>query len=389
MISQSDPASPADAPAAVVPVMRPRLPTADRLLPYLRRIDASRVYSNYGPLVLELEARLVDRFGLASGSVVTAGSGLSAIVGAILAKAGRATQPRPLALLPAYTFVATAVAAEQCGYQPILADVDPRTWLLDPQRLSQHPDIDRIGLVLPVATLGRAVPLADWEDFQARTGIPVVIDGAASFEQLSADPGRFTGRVPVALSFHATKSFGTGEGGCVISTDAPLMARVASVLNFALHTDRNCQMASTNGKMSEYHAAVGLAELDGWQAKQQAVDRVCAVYRREFARHGLAAQLHTAPDIGSSYVLLLARDGAQAEACRAAMTAAGVDFRLWYGRGLHGQDYYAGLPRTDLGVTDDLAPRLLGLPFAPDLGEAEIIRVAQAIAAAIPPGPAP
>jgi dTDP-4-amino-4,6-dideoxygalactose transaminase len=386
-MTKPDPASPADAPAAAVPVMRPRLPTADRLLPYLRRIDASRVYSNYGPLVLELEARLADNFGLASGNVVTAGSGLSAIVGAILAGAGRGTTARPLALLPAYTFIATAVAAEQCGYQPTLADVDAQTWLLDPERALQHPDLDRIGLVLPVATLGRAVPVAAWEDFSARTGIPVVIDGAASFEQLSADPARYTGRVPVALSFHATKSFGTGEGGCVVSTDAPLMARVASALNFALHTDRNCQAPSTNGKMSEYHAAVGLAELDGWPAKQQAVERVCALYRREFARHGLAAQLHVAPDIGSSYVLLLARDGAQADACRAAMAAAGVDFRLWYGRGLHGQDYYAGLPRTDLRVTDDLAPRLLGLPFAPDLAEAEIVRVAQAIAVAIPPGP--
>jgi dTDP-4-amino-4,6-dideoxygalactose transaminase len=84
---------------------------------------------------------------------------------------------------------------------------------------------------------------------------------------------------------------------------------------------------------------------------------------------------------------VLAREHAQADACRASLTAAGVDYRLWYGRGLHGQDYYAALPRTDLGVTDDLAPRLLGLPFAPDLGEADIARVARAIALASSPGP--
>jgi dTDP-4-amino-4,6-dideoxygalactose transaminase len=381
MISQPDPASPADAPVAAVPVMRPRLPTADRLLPYLRRIDASRVYSNYGPLALELEARLADRFALPAGGVATAGSGLSAIVGAILGCAGRATDARPLALVPAYTFIATAVAAEQCGFRPVLADVDAHSWQLQPGHVLQHPDLERIGLVIPVATLGRGVPVAAWEDFRARTGIPVVIDGAASFEHLSTDPARHVGRVPVALSFHATKSFGTGEGGCVASTDVALMARVASALNFALHTDRNCGAPSTNGKMSEYHAAVGLAELDGWADKQRAVDAVCALYRREFARHGLDDQLHVAPDVGSSYVLLRARDHAQAAACRAALAAAGVDFRLWYGRGLHGQDYYATLPRTDLRVTDDLAPRLLGLPFAPDLAAAQVVRVAQAVAA--------
>src|SRR5579862_9688398 len=98
-------------PAPAVPVLRPLLPSADDLLPYLRRIDETRIYTNWGPLTVELESRLCDRFGVPEPGVVSAASGTHALVGAILATAGRATPERPVALIPALTFVATAVAA--------------------------------------------------------------------------------------------------------------------------------------------------------------------------------------------------------------------------------------------------------------------------------------
>lgn len=363
-----------------VPVQRPQLPSADALIPYLRRMDASRIYSNYGPLALELEARLASEFNQGPGSVVTAASGLAALVGAILTRCGRGRPDKPYALIPAYTFIATAAAAEHCGYVPYLVDIDAESWALDPRLLRDHPALGQTGVVIPVATLGRPVGIAAWQEFGACTGIPVVVDGAASFEGLRSDPAQFVGAVPVALSFHATKSFATGEGGCVISSDAELIRRVASTLNFGLHTGRDCQVASTNGKLSEYHAAVGLAELDGWRNKQASASRVVQSYRQHFSAHGLSRQLYSAPQFGSSYALYLAEDQAQAQAVCAQLEAAGIDFRFWYGRGIHGQSYYANLLHRGLGVTDELAPRLIGLPFAVDLPDLIIARIAAAVA---------
>src|SRR5882724_1301312 len=167
-----------------IPVLRPQLPRAEKLLPYLRRIDASRWYSNHGPLVLEFENRLTQHFDLPQGSLVSASTGTAGLVGAVLASAGRARPERPYALLPAFTFVATAVAVENCGYSPCLADVDPETWALDAERLLAHPDLARVGVVVPVAPFGRPVPQAPWQAFRDKTGIPVVIDGAGSFEAI-------------------------------------------------------------------------------------------------------------------------------------------------------------------------------------------------------------
>src|SRR6185436_16157292 len=112
-----------------VPVLRPKLPQADKLITYLRRIDVARVYSNGGPLVTDFEAQMASRLGLRSDQFVTASSGTTGLVGTTLAAAGKATEDRPLALVPAFTFVATAAAMERCGYRPHLIDVDSNTWM--------------------------------------------------------------------------------------------------------------------------------------------------------------------------------------------------------------------------------------------------------------------
>jgi dTDP-4-amino-4,6-dideoxygalactose transaminase len=363
----------------IVPVLRPLLPTADRLLPYLQRIDSTRVYSNYGPLVLEFEARLARALSLPMGTVASAGTGTAGLMGAILALAGEATAERPLALMPSYTFVATAVAAERCGYQPWLADIG-EDWLLDPQALLSHPQLSRIGFVMPVASYGRPVAQAPWQEFSARTGIPVIIDGAAAFETVAAEPSRYLGSLPVMLSLHATKSLASGEGGCIACTDIDLVTRVVRALNFGFQFSRESLGPSFNGKLSEYHAAVGLAELDSWPEKQRAFASVVDNYRRQADAMGLGERIVTAPSISSCYVLLHCADGPQAARVQAALRAARVEFRLWYGQGVHAQAWFAQAGRDALPVTESLAPRLIGLPMALDLRESDITRVLRAVA---------
>lgn len=375
----ASPASSVQDADAIIPVLRPQLPTADRLLPYLHRIDARRIYSNWGPLVCEFERRIADYLRLSVGSIVSASSGTAALVGAILSTAGRATKERPYALVPAFTFVATAAAAEQCGYRLYLADIDPHNWMLDPERLASHPALDQTGLIIPVAPFGRPVPQAPWRAIREKTGIPVVIDGAASFETVAVAPELFLGGIPLAMSFHATKSFATGEGGCAASSDTALVTRIGSVLNFGFNLSRDSGLASINGKMSEYHAAVGLAELDGWSEKRAALRAVADCYRRLLAAEGLGDRFAGAPDIGSNYALFLCRDAREAGNVRKSLTHSKVDYRLWYGGGLQHHAYLSNLPREGLDVTEHLATRLLGIPVAPDLPEAKIARVVDAI----------
>jgi dTDP-4-amino-4,6-dideoxygalactose transaminase len=364
-----------------IPVFWPRLPSADRILPYLRQIDATRLYSNWGPLADELEARLKLRLG-GTARFVCAGSGTAALQGAILARVGRASAKKDLALAPSFTFIATAFAAESCGYSVDFADVDPMSWMLTPE-IARRCDLDRVGVVIPVAPFGRPVAQTPWLQFEAETGIPVVIDAAASLDTVARDPARFLGRVPAAFSFHATKSFGAGEGGAVACTDEDLAEKIVRALNFGVCRDRDAEAPGFNGKMSEYHAAVGLAELADWDEKLAAYDNVVERYRARLGAAGLAADFVLPPDISACYALLQCAHAANAERAIARFDQAGVGWRRWYGFGLHRHTYYAGRPRRRFPVTEDLAARLIGAPTAPDLTTGAIDRVARAAASAL------
>jgi dTDP-4-amino-4,6-dideoxygalactose transaminase len=365
-----------------IPILRPQLPDAKSLLPYIRRIDECRIYTNWGPLASELERRLSNHWQLPDDSVVSASSGTMAVAGAILATAGRARPDRPFAIVPAYTFVASALAAEQCGYRPYIADINPNTWQLNLDALESDL-LAQTGVVIAVAPFGRAVEQNACGQFQQRTGVPVVIDGGASFEMVSDDPQRYIGEIPVAMSFHATKSFSTAEGGCVAVRDPALATRVTQGLNFGFYTNRECVSPSTNGKMSEYHAAVGLAELDSWPAKRQALRAVADRYRNCLQPTGLADRFIGAPTVASCYALWPSADVDDARRLQEGMKGSSIEFRLWYGNGLHTQPYYRDTLGSRVDVTNRLAPLILGLPVAPDLSEDDVERVVAVLNAAV------
>jgi dTDP-4-amino-4,6-dideoxygalactose transaminase len=375
-------------PADLIPVLRPRLPTADRILPYLQRIDAARTYSNYGPLVLEFQSRLARLFHTAPECVITASCGTDGLIGAIFACAGVGGAVRPLAVLPAFTFAATAIAVERCGFQPYLVDVDPQTCMIGPAELLDHPNLDRVGVVVAVAPFGCPLAQAEWLAFQQRTGIPVVLDVAASFSSLMAAPATQIGPLPSVLSLHATKSFGVGEGGCVITTDMKLAERISATLNFGFIAARDSALPSINGKLSEYHAAVGLAGLDILAESRASVANVVALYRAEFAAHDLEGRFIGLPQIDGNYALFLCNGTGESQAVQAALLQARVDFRFWYGRGVQHQTHFRNAARDQLPVTEELGQTLIGLPMAPDLSQAAIGRIVAAISATVGRQPA-
>ena len=347
-----------------VPVCRPMLPDFAKVSEYVRQVDTSRRYSNHGRLALTLQDRLrasID--GVAH--VVVAASGTAALTGAILAYAGRAKPDKKLCLVPAYTFIGTVSAIEQCGYTPYFVDVDPLTWMIEPRHCANHRLLDTVGLVVPVAPYGRPVPQEKWSLFSRHTGIPVVIDGAATFESLLSAPTSYLGPVPVAVSFHATKSFCTGEGGAVFCGDPEMWRPTMQCLNFGYDVDRVCRRPSINGKMSEYHAAVGLAELDQWHCKLSLFARAANHYRSAFRMS--EETLHLAPSVASNYVLLEARSVARARDVMDILGHNGIGHRMWYGSGVHRHPYCATFGGDDLPIAEDLASRLIGLPMSVDL----------------------
>jgi dTDP-4-amino-4,6-dideoxygalactose transaminase len=251
-----------------VPLLVPDLPSPQELMPYLERMHASKVYSNFGPLVRELEQQLVRRFqvGNPQAAAVTVSS---ATLGLELALVALALPPGARVLVPALTFVATATAVARAGYVPVLGDIDPESWLLTPRIATQMRKHLAFDAVIPVATFGVPHDMQGWEEFERSTGLPVLVDAASAFGSQWLQGGSGT----LIFSMHATKSLPAGEGGLVVSTREGLVDKVRQMSNFGINLKPGARVPTgvlaslgTNAKMSEYHAAVGLASLARWDA---------------------------------------------------------------------------------------------------------------------------
>jgi len=350
-----------------VPVMRPRLPDAEAILPYLRQIDAARWYSNDGPLVQRLSSRFAAHFSVAEDEVALVANGT---VGLTLGLRATGAVAGGRCLVPAWSFSATAHAILGAGLVPYFLDVEPTSWSLTPQiaRQALADGVSEVAAVMPVMPFGRPLDLAAWDAFSDETGIPVVVDAAAGFDSLVPAHG------PTVLSLHATKAFGVGEGGVVICRDANYVGDVRRLANFGFTADRQSAVPATNAKMSEYTGAVGLARLDTWPIVR---DASRALTKRYIDAAADLASIQFMPGYGnwatSTCVAMFGERGADAAAQNLAQ--GGIESRRWWGDGCHRQPAFADCQSGPLPVTEMLSAVALGLPFFPELDDATINRV--------------
>jgi dTDP-4-amino-4,6-dideoxygalactose transaminase len=313
----------------MIPVLIPDMPSADELLPYLRRIDEAKWYSNGGPLVRELEQKL--------GGVTVS----SATLG--LELAAKVIFKKKRVRIPAFTFHATATALLRAGFEPVLCDVDENWTLKDIGEQS-----------LPVCPFGAAVAPGP------------LVDAAGAWGNQHVGNRVF--------SLHATKSLPAGEGG-VVCGDEELVSRVRRLASFGM--DRGVVVESgTNAKLSEYHAAVALASLTRWEASKAKRFILTAAYFKNLPEVG--TQFHG----GARTIFPILVPNASAIAQD--MAAAGIETRRWYIPTLERHPAFKNLPvEGALKNCRRLNDEILCLPFHTSLSVVDVERVCEVLQWAI------
>lgn len=361
---------------------RPSLPPAASIEHYLSMSRADRWFANSGPCWRLLRDRMSERVGAFCVPVANGTIGLMAAIAAVLDAGGGSTPSRRReALLPSFTFPATLQAATWAGLSPRLLDVDLRHWHLDPVHLAHELKArrDDIAVVIAVSSFGTPAPASvrqAWERACAEADVPLIMDSAAGFGAVSEDgtPIGAQGDAEV-VSFHATKPFAIGEGGAVFTRSDRLRARLESVVNFGFTAERTVEFASGfNGKMSELHAATGLAVLDGFDAALDARRRAVGRVQRQI-HHRVSFQAESSR---STWQFIPVAFPSEIERLDAEKCCEGViEVRTYY-TPLHTMLPFRQLPVGDLGVeaTDDLVARLLCLPMAADIADDEVDQIA-------------
>lgn len=196
------------------------------------------------------------------------------------------------------------------------------------------------------------------------------------------------GSLPVIFSLHATKPLGIGEGGVLITADAAMAEAARRLSNFGFQ-DREVRGPGMNGKMSEFHAAVGLAQLDRAPELLARRERVLEDYRALLPPHLFRPGTSPQGTAVTPPAVLPIHARGRAKAVIAELHHAGIETRQWYVPPLHRHAAFRSLERCDtrgaprLEMVDYFAESLIGIPFHNHLDDDDIRLVCDSLLSAL------
>jgi dTDP-4-amino-4,6-dideoxygalactose transaminase len=359
------------------------------------KIERSGIFSNYGPTNQELERAFVERLFGGVGHCVTT---CNATVGLILAirqavdfhfgRGAAAGRGKKYALMPAFTFAATAQAAIWNNLVPLLCDVDPDTWL--PSLRSQTELLERfageVAVVVPYATFGNNLDLRGYAVLSSRYDVPVVVDAAASLGSIDGDGRQFgTGCAsPVVYSMHVTKTFSSGEAGLVYCENHETIRTLRCMANFGFEQPRSATMPGLNGKLSEIGALLCREKLNDIGEVVERRQILADAYRRELP--GFLFQMMNGPRHAYQFMpaLLPDEDPRGTEEITAQLATFGVSARSYFSPHLAEQTFFReNSVFFNLPVTDAIAARIISLPLYDDMTVSDVAAICERLRAVL------
>ncbi|RTR36364.1 aminotransferase class I/II-fold pyridoxal phosphate-dependent enzyme [Robertmurraya yapensis] len=355
-----------------IPFMRPSLVKYEEYKAYLDLIDNSRIYSNFGPINNAFESRILNDYFDNIGGVTTVNNATS---GLMLSISQTKRKGAKYAIMPSFTFSATALAAMWCGLEPYFIDVNPEGWEMDTEKLKLAISNlgEQVAVVVPYATFGNNIDLTYYEELH-NNGIPVVVDAAPCFGSSKENiqfGTSFSGIV--VYSFHATKPFGIGEGGLIYSADTKLINSIKAQSNFSYSGKRESESLGLNAKLSEFHAAIGLATLDVFQEKIQKRIALYNVYSEEISKYSLLDNgwclQKTTGRIPYQFFSILCPPGESNNKYIKKLQENSINAVSYYNPACHNQKQFQEFIYTDLSITDDISSRVICMPFWEEMDE--------------------
>ena len=311
-------------------------------------------------------------------------SGTDAI---ILALKGIGVGPDDYVVTVPHTAVASVAAIELAGAKPLLVDIDPSTYTMDPQALAEvlaRPP-GRIAAVMPVHIYGQPADLATIEPMVANAGAVLIEDSAQCHGALWG--ARMTGSVGRVgtFSFYPTKNLAAlGDAGAIVTSDDALAERIRALRQYGWRERYISDITGVNSRLDEVQAAILRVRLTMLEAENQRRRDIAAAY--DSGLQGLPivlpARQPKTTHVFHQYVVRTPKR----EALRRALQSRGIGTNIHYPMPVHLQPAYRGhiaMGPAGLGETERAAREVLSLPMFPQLREEQVGRVIAGIHGAL------
>jgi dTDP-4-amino-4,6-dideoxygalactose transaminase len=329
-----------------------------------------------GRQVKEFEQAFASYIGVAHAIGVS--NGLDALR---IALATLDIGPGDEVIVPANTYIATALAVSALGARGVLVDCDPQTFNIDPNKL-ERAITSRTRVVIPVHLTGQPADMNPILGIAERRGLQVLEDTAQAHG--ARYHGQVCGSMGIAgcFSFYPAKNLGAaGDGGMIATQNGKLAQRARRLCNYGEVVKYEHTEKGFNARLDTLHAAilqVKLPHLDDWnQRRAQNAQR----YRDKLARVPGVELQSVLPDCTHVYHLFMIQVPRR-DALRQFLQDHGVQTGIHYPTPIHLQAAYAdhGWKKGDFPVTEALASRIVSLPMFPELTNEQIDYVCDHVA---------
>lgn len=347
----------------MIPVTKPFLPPQQVYQHYLDGIWKRNWLTNMGPLSSDLELRLKDTLKVNHLLFVTNGTvALQMAIKALDLKGEIITTP--------FSFVATtsAIVWEHCI--PVFVDINEHSLNIDAGKIEEAITPNTTA-ILATHVYGNPCDVEKIEAIAKKHQLKVIYDAAHAFGVEVNGKSIFEYGDISTCSLHATKLYHSVEGGLVVTKDAGLLKKLAYMRNFGFDGPESFADLGINGKNSEYHAAMGLANLKYLEAIHQKRKVLTARYDEKLKNLKARRPMwHSASENNFAYYPLVFESEALMLQCVELLKLNEIFTRRYFYPSLATSLPY--VKPQDLPLTDDISKKVLCLPLYYDLTLEEV-----------------
>ena len=354
----------------MIPVTKPFLPPIEEYQQYLKGIWKREWLTNMGPLASQLEMELKTYLKVKHLLYVTNGT-------VALQMAIKALQLKGEIITTPFSFVATTSSIVWEGCTPVFVDIDSQSLNIDPTKI-EAAITDKTSAILATHVYGNPCDVVAIEKIAKIHNLKVIYDGAHAFGVEVNGKSIFEYGDITTCSLHATKLYHSVEGGLVICNNEALNQKLKYTRNFGISGFDSFASLGINGKNSEYHAAMGLVNLNYIEKIHQKRKALSECYDENLKNfpHQKPIWAAEATKNYAYYPILLESEDILLKV-KEKLEENEIQTRRYFYPSLSTALPY--LKKTEMEVTDDRAKRIICLPLYYDLEMDDLKRISNLI----------
>jgi len=358
--------------------IKPLLEKESKIRKFIKLIDKNRYYSNFGPLYYKATKLLEKKLKAYAGSILLTSSGHSSLQACC--NLIKMQSKKKYIILPSFSFYSNPQAIIQSGFEPYFADINLNNFSLQDEEIEKiiEDTNNNVAAIMFVSPMGFPISIDKLNKVKKKYNIEIIYDAADTFLNLkNINKANFL----ITVSFHPTKNLPANESGMIICRKKNIKI-LKSIISFGLDKERmNAKYIGFNGKLSEYDAAILLANLQSHGVRNR-IKKNSVYFFKNFLKMK-PKNLNLIENFGlkwfSTKVCMYHKNMSMKKIYKILIKENIFIFSPWSTKPMHFHSLFKKYKKTNLFNTLSIYKKFFAIPLSIDLKETDIKRITNSL----------